>query len=497
MRQRGLLRNSISLIGGAIVVISLANIIFLFLVDLSEERPRPYLGIFYIILPGITVIGLLIALAGMIRERRRRRRLAPEEIAPYPSIDLNNPRHRRLFGVVATFTFAFLLLSSFGSYRAYELTGSVTFCGQACHQVMEPEFTAYQISPHARVGCTECHVGPGAPSFIRSKLSGVRRAWGAITDTHSRPIPSPVHTLRPAGETCGQCHWPEKFFGNQLKTITHFAYDEENTPRQTRLLMKIGGGGPTLGLTMGIHWHMNLANEIDYISTDDKHEVIPWVRLKNAEGRVTEYVVQDSPLTQEEIDRAFKRRMDCMDCHNRSAHTFLSPDRAVDDALLAGRLDRSLPYIKQQAVDVLTKSYSTTGEAMDTIAATIDEYYRTNYGEAHAARQDLIRSAINEVQSIYRRNFFPYMRVSWQTYPDHIGHYYSAGCFRCHDGQHVSKEGKVIRKDCAICHTVLDQTEGAAPIMAGNGRQFQHSIDLGDLTQVSCVDCHAGGGASQ
>lgn len=497
MKQRGLLRNSISLIGATIVVISLGNIIFLFLVDLSEARPKPYLGIIYIALPLVAILGLLVVLAGMIRERRRRRKLAPEEISPYPSIDLNNPRHRRAFGIVATFTFVFLLLSAFGSYRAYELTDSVGFCGQACHKVMEPEFTAYQISPHARVGCTECHVGPGAPSFIKAKLSGVRRAWGAITDTHSRPIPSPVHNLRPAGETCGQCHWPEKFFGNQLKTITHFAYDEENTPRQTRLLMKVGGGGPGSGLTMGIHWHMNLGNEIDYISTDDKHEVIPWVRLKDAQGRITEYLAQDSSLSRQEIDGALKRRMDCMDCHNRSAHTFLSPDRAVDEALLAGRLDGSLPYIKQQSVEVLTKSYSTAGEAMDTIAAALDEYYRTNYAELYAAKQDVIRSNIAEVQNIHKRNFFPYMRVNWETYPDHIGHYYSTGCFRCHDGQHVSKDSKVIRKDCSICHTVLDQTEGAAPIMAGNGRQFQHSIDLGDLTQVSCVDCHSGASTSQ
>jgi len=496
-RKPGLFRNRLSMAGAGLAILGAINLAFILVADLTAERPRPYMGIFYLILPVVIVLGLLLIPIGMLLERRRRRKAASAEIPPYPRIDFNNPQHRKLAALTVVATVVILFCSGIGTYKAYELTDSVTFCGQTCHTPMHPEFTAYQVSPHARVKCTECHVGSGAASYAKSKFSGVHRAYATFLNNFPRPILAPVQSLRPATETCEQCHWPEKYHGDQLKEFNHFSYDEQNTARQTRMLIHTGGGAPDSGVNSGIHWHMNIANDISYIATDERRQSIAWVRLKDASGNVTEYKAQDSDFKPEDIARATVRKMDCMDCHNRSAHSFLPPDRAVDEALAAGRLDASLPYIKQQAVEAVAKSYSSVDEARSSIAKTVDDYYKSNYADRYAAKQDSIKSAISEIQNIYEKNFFPLMKVDWQTYSDNIGHYYTQGCFRCHDGQHISSDGKVIRKDCTICHSVLDQKEGSAPIMARNGTAFQHPIDLGDLTAVNCTDCHTGRGVGQ
>src|SRR5215212_7359907 len=158
-----LFRNYISFIGAAIVLASFASIVLLFLLETTAAANNPYLGIFtYILFPAILIFGLLVILFGMLRERRRRRTLSPSEIAAYPVLDLNDPRRRRTFFVFLGLAFIFIFMSVFGSYRAYEYSESVTFCGQTCHTPMKPEFTAFQASPHARLRCVDCHVGQGA-----------------------------------------------------------------------------------------------------------------------------------------------------------------------------------------------------------------------------------------------------------------------------------------------------------------------------------------------
>ncbi|MBI4609252.1 MAG: cytochrome C [Candidatus Rokubacteria bacterium] len=495
-RQPGLFRNWLSLVGAALALVSFSNILFLFAVDIFiEARAKPYVGVFlYMVFPAFLILGLLIIPVGMLVERWRRRCRAPTEIPALPRIDLNVPRHRQVLGVFVGSTVFFFALSAFGSYRAYQFSDSVTFCGQVCHAVMKPEFTASQASPHARVSCVECHVGPGATWFVRSKLSGAYQIYAVARNIYPRPIPSPIKNLRPARETCEECHWPEKFWGAQLKTITHFGSDEKNTPRQIRMLIKTGGGSPATGLTTGIHWHMNIMNEIWYIATDPQRQDIPWVRARDMQGRVTEYAAKDSKLTPEEIARAEKRLMDCMDCHNRPSHVFLPPDRAVDDALLAGRIDRTLPFVKRQAVEVLSKPYPSTTAAREGIATELDRFYFTKYPAAYPRKQEATKEAIAEVQRLYQTNVFPEMKVSWQTHPNNIGHFYYSGCFRCHDGQHASREGKVISKACDICHTILGQEEGGQPMAEARGRPFRHPVEIGDLAEAACSSCHTGGG---
>jgi hypothetical protein len=484
-----LFRNYISLVGAAIVIASLFSVVLLFLIEITSTGENPYLGILtYIILPSVLMFGVVIVIVGALHERRRRHRASPSDIAAYPKLDLNDPHSRRAVFVFLSVTFLFVSASAFGSYRAYEYTESVNFCGQTCH-VMKPERTAYQAGAHARVGCVGCHVGPGAGWYVRSKLSGAYQLYSVTFNKFPRPITTPVHNLRPAQETCEQCHWPEKFFGAQMKVFNHYAYDEQNTLRQTRMLINVGGGSPTSGVVAGIHWHMNIANSISYISTDDHRQIIPWVRMQDRQGIVTEYYDRNRPLTGEQIATSNKRRMDCVDCHNRPAHAYLPPDLAVDQSFAAGRLDTSLPFLKREAIALLSKPYNSTDEALNSISSALDNFYRTNYADLYSSKNDSIKSGTKELQRIFQTYFFPEMKTDWQTHPNNIGHLNSAGCFRCHDGEHVSNTGKVITNDCNICHSVI--YDSAAPVEKNvKIGPFHHPVDLGGLAEKKCQECH-------
>lgn len=492
-RLRRLAQNPISMAGMALATVALANVVFLFLIDAISDRPSPYVGILaYMVAPAFLILGIVLALVGMWRERRRTA-IKEHGETQFPRIDLNDPQQRSTIAVFGGFLVLFVMLSAVGSYKAYEFTDSVQFCGQLCHTVMYPEFTAYKLSPHARVACVECHVGAGATWYVKSKLSGARQVFAATLNTFPRPIPTPVHNLRPAQDTCETCHWPKKFYGAQLKVFTHYSSDEKNTPRRIRMLIKTGGGDPAIGAPEGIHWHMNIANEITYVAADEKRQTVPYIHVKDMQGRVTEYYAKDSTLTKEQIAKAPRHRMDCVDCHNRPTHIYVPPDQAVDQSLLARRLDASLPYLKQQAVAALTASYTTTDEATAGIAKSMQGFYDSKYPDLAKTKQLEIRNAVDEVQKIFQRTTFPEMKVNWQTHPNNIGHFYFNGCFRCHDGQHVDGAGKVVSKDCNSCHTMLGQEEGGVSMAAVQQLSFQHPVDLGDLTQVSCVDCHSGG----
>jgi len=459
------IRSYISLAGATIALISLVCILLLFLVDLTREAENPYFGVVtYMILPSFLILGLIIVGFGMIRERRRRRRDPDSKIPEFPQIDFNQPRQRRIAATLIGLTLLFVFASGFGSYKAYEYTESVAFCGQTCHTVMKPEFVAFNVAPHARLKCVNCHVGSGAAWYARSKLAGTRQLVALVLGNFSRPIPTPVHNLRPADQTCGQCHWADKFHGSKLKSFNHYGYDEKNSLRQQKMLLRVGGGNPEAGVVDGIHWHMNLANEVTFISTDEQRQSIPWIRVKDHQGNVTEYYDRTRPLTAEQIQSSTRRRMDCVDCHNRPTHIYQPPDFAVDQSLAAGRLDPSLPYLKRQAVEVLSKQYNTTGEAVNAIASQLDQFYRTNYAEVYAGKNSAIKAAIGEVQRIFQTYTFPEMKTDWQTHPNNIGHFYFTGCFRCHDGEHISNTGKVISNDCELCHTAIaDSATGSGP----------------------------------
>ena len=332
-----LFRNYISFVGIAFVAASLTSIVLLFVIEITSGDDNPYtVLVTYILLPAVLVFGLAIIFLGALWERRRRRKSPDAEIPAYPILDLNDPGRRRSFVVALCLSLAFLFISAFGSYRAYEYTESVAFCGQQCHDVMKPEFVAYNASPHARVRCVECHVGGGAEWYVRSKLNGMHQLYAVTFRTFKTPIQTPIHTLRPADETCAKCHWPEKFHGEQLKVFNHYGYDEKNSLNQTRMLLKTGGGSPTAGEVGGIHWHMNVANEITYIATDEKRQNIPWVRLKDMNGKITDYRVRDSQLSAQQIEQ-YRETKDGLHRLSQPADTYLPVAERIGRSIICGK----------------------------------------------------------------------------------------------------------------------------------------------------------------
>jgi hypothetical protein len=367
----------------------------------------------------------------------------------WPRIDFNEPYQRRVGAIVLACTVANVLIVSVAAYRGIEYMDSVQFCGQLCHEVMQPEFAGYQAGPHSRVACIQCHIGPGAPWFVQAKISGLRQVYAVTFNTHSRPIPSPVTNLRPARDTCEQCHWPEKFHGDKIKTIREYADDEANTESVTSLKMHIGGVSAAKNTATGIHWHVGAMNNIEYVATDDKRQVIPYVKLDDGKGKVTEY--RADGVTDQQIAAGERRTLDCVDCHNRPSHTFaVSAERAVDNAIGSGEIDRTLPFVRREAVRVLKVGYPNAQAASVGIAAEFDRFYREGYP---AAPKAAIQQATTTVQTLYQRNVFPAMKVGWGSYTNNIGHTAFPGCFRCHDDNHKSKAGKAISQDCSLCHT--------------------------------------------
>lgn len=492
-----LLHNYISFAGMAIVVISLASIVLLFSLEMTSPTSQPYLGILtYIMLPTVMVFGLIIILLGVLWERRRRRKLTPEQIAAYPILDLNGPRRRRAFLTFLSLSFIFLLISAFGSYRAFEYTESVEFCGQLCHTVMKPEFVAHEAAPHSQIRCVECHVGSGPENYARAKFNGIRQLYAVTFNTYNKPIETPVHNMRPANETCQKCHWSEKYHGEKFKVFNHYGYDKDNSLTQTRLLIKVGGGNASNGQTGGIHWHMNLNNEVLFISSDPKRQNVQWVKMTKGDGSSVEYFAKDANLSPDQIEAAPKRRMDCIDCHNRPTHIYLSPNQAVDRSIDADKLDTSLPFLKLKAVEVLSGNYATTEEALNAIATKFPDYYKVSYPDIYATKKMAIDAATTELQHLYQTYFFPEMKTDWQSSANNIGHLTAQGCFRCHDGQMSSKDGKIIRNECNICHTAADQTIKGKTFTPQDGK-FQHPVNLGDRGNFKCAACHSGNRAFQ
>ena len=485
-RRTSVFRNWLSLTGLVVVVGSLFSFLLLLLLDAMAHFANPYIGILtYLVAPGFFVLGLIFAAIGALLRRRQIVKYA----GPFPPlrIDLTRTRDRRMFGLFLAGSVLFLLISAIGSYQTYHYTESVQFCGQACHGVMKPEMVTYLQGPHARVACAECHIGKGATWYVRSKLSGTYQVYATMADKYPRPIPTPVKNLRPAQETCEECHWPKKFVGNLERTYNYFLSDETNSPFTVRLLMKVGGGDPTHGPVGGIHWHMNVGNKIEYIATDEARQKIPYVRVTDEQGVVTEF---RSPRFTNAVNEADMRLMDCMDCHNRPAHRYQTPNSAVNLAMALGRLDRSLPYLKTNALDVLTRKYSTQTQALQGIATTLAQKYPD---DKYPHSQSSVRQAISVVQQIYTDNFFPEMKASWQAYPDNIGHKDWPGCFRCHDGQHTTQDGKrtIKANDCNSCHTILAQGSGKElEQLSPSGLKFKHP---GDEVDGACNDCHTGG----
>ena len=448
-------QNVISLTGVVLTTSTAITMIAFWIYDfMLQGPPHPYVGILiFLILPGLFVLGLLLIPLGILL-RRRKLTGAGELPTADPEIDLKVPIVRSGLLFIGVATVLNVLIFTFASYQGVSYMDTTTFCGQTCHTVMAPEFSAYQNSPHARVNCVECHIGPGAGWFVKSKLSGVRQVFAVTFKTYSRPIPSPVKYLRPARETCEQCHWPQRFSGDKFIVKTNYKEDEKNTPQTTALVVKIGGR--TWQGSVGIHGrHLDEGSRIRYISTDEHRQVIPVVYYTDDKGKTVEYVSTDIKVSKEELAKSEKRVMDCIDCHNRPTHEFELPENAMDNRIWLGRVSAELPFIKKKGVELLKADYPDRETAQKKIVDGITNYYRTTYPDIYNTKRALVEQSANNIAEIYMRNVFPDMKVTWGVHPNNLGHNDYPGCFRCHDGSHTSADGQTITNDCSACHNLL------------------------------------------
>ena len=459
-----LANNWISLIG--VILVTTATIFWLFLLPTTMKgvASSPYIGILtYMGIPAVFFFGLALIPFGVF-VRNRSEHASGLYPASFPPLTWQNSDLRRLVQFVGITTIINVVVASQVTYAAISYMDTAQFCGTTCHTVMQPEYTAYQNSPHSRVDCVSCHIGAGATWFVRSKLSGTGQVIAVALNNYPRPIPSPVHNLRPARETCETCHWPQRYSEDKLRIFPKYAEDQANTRTETVMMVKVGGGNKGIG----IHGtHLGPGILIRYGHSDEARQSIPWIEYNNANnGSKTLYLADKAKA---DASGLTVREMDCMDCHNRPAHAYQLPDRAVDEAIFANRISSVLPFVKKKSVELLKVTYASREEAEVKIPAGFEKFYQDNYPSDYAQHRGDVVSSGKAVLAIYDRNIFPEMKVTWGKYPLNIGHTDFPGCFRCHDDAHKSGEGKTVTQDCSACHNMLAVDEAKPKILTDLG----------------------------
>jgi nitrate/TMAO reductase-like tetraheme cytochrome c subunit len=444
----------ISMLGAALVTLAGFSWLFLIPTNLRGQVQNPYIGILlFIILPAVFFAGLALIPVGVLLARRRIG-------ATIESLPDRKTAFRRTAIFFAVMTIANVIIGSQFSYRAVQHMDTPQFCGQSCH-VMQPEFTAHQFPPHLAVGCAECHIAPGASGWFHAKMNGTNQLFAVVFNSFPRPIESAMESnkLVSSADTCEGCHARERNIGSRLRVITKYGDDEKNTRTQTVLMMAVGGG--TLG---GIHGtHMGPGVHIRYAAADKKRQTIPWIEYTNGAGNKQTFMAGDAKPDAVAAMPVFE--MQCVDCHNRAAHSFEQPERAVDASLAAGEIASGLPFVKKTAVALLKADYRTREEADQKIAAGLGQFYRDKYPDVASARGSDIQAASHVLAGIYRRNVFPDLKVTWGTYPNNLGHADFPGCFRCHDDGHANSAKKTITQDCTTCHNALAVDEAAPDVL--------------------------------
>lgn len=484
--NRSHFNNWISAIGAVVAVGAMFSFALLAWMDFTQGDKNPYLGIFtWIVSPAFLLAGLGLVAFGWWAQRRWS--IVHAETKPDKwRLNFADPRQRVRLALFGCGALGFVLISAFGSYQTYHIAESNSFCGEVCHQAMNPEFVTYKRGAHARVDCVQCHVGSGAEWFIKAKINGTHQLIAYTFDNYKRPIETPLKNLRPAKDTCEKCHWPEKFHGNTEIEYNHFLSDKKNTPYTVRMLMHVNKSSPGSPLG-GIHWHTSDTVKVEYYATDQKRQDIPWTRVTNLKDGTSQVFRTAAFKGEPPADQI--RTMDCMDCHNRPAHNFPTANEAVEGAMASGALSLKLPNIKRVAVQAMTESKITAAaEAPQKIA----DFIRSKYKDPALAPE--IPGAIAAVQQIFAATIFPERKADWRVYPNNIGHKDWAGCFRCHDDKHKSAAGQPVRSsDCNSCHTILSQGKGAdLDLLSAKGLAFKHPDGEPDA-ELTCVDCHNGG----
>ena len=456
--------NRISLIGGALTSASALVLIGFWVVDIFGHggSANPYLGIIFdLVLPGVFIFGLVLIPIGMLWRQRHLKAIG-QVPSIYPEIDLRDPAFRHGIDFVVVATFINFVIVGTATYRGVAYMDTPNFCGQACH-VMAPEWGAYPVSNHAGVACTECHIAPGIPGFVHAKVNGTKQLLMVVAHNYPTPIMAD-DKLPPANVTCLNCHNPARYIGDKLLAKTSYGDDEKNSVTRSLTLLHVGGRDSFSHLT-GIHGaHMG---HIEYIATDSNHQTIPWVGKTNDDGSVTEFVSTDAkgPIAGQ------KHVMDCIDCHNRAAHSFDTPEDVLNRDMAQGSPNASLPFIHKQGLVLLKAAYTSQEDATSKITSGLQSFYRSQYPAIWNGQRTQIDQAAKTLTVIYSRNVFPFMKVTWGSHPDNIGHNNYPGCFRCHDGSHNAKGGKSITNDCSTCHNLVATDEPNPKQLADLGLQ--------------------------
>lgn len=417
-----------------------------------------YIGLVtYLLLPTLFILGLILIPVGWYSRKKTTGKSTKELLdEQFEKNDLENKFiGTRVFRTILIFTVLNVVFLLSASSRMMIFMDESEFCGTACHSVMNPEWTTYQQSPHSRVNCVDCHVGEGVDALISSKLNGVWQMVSVSFNLYEKPIPTPVHQLRPSRETCEKCHWPDKFYGSKLKMITRYQRDESSSPKYTTLNLKIDTG--LRGQKSGIHWHISEQNKVFYTSLEDKRLDISSVEVHKADGTIKRY--RNRELTEFVENNSDLREMDCVDCHNRATHIYEDPEVAIDDRISSGLLDRSLPYTKREGLAALTSRYKDKKSGFKALEDHMHAYYRENYSKKHGSMSTRIEGNVKTLQDIYDRNIHQGMNIHWGSYPNHIGHRKGKGCFRCHNSSLIDEQENGISEDCTLCHSILANEE--------------------------------------
>jgi len=455
-------RNRLSLLGGALTSASAFVLIGFWVVDTFGHggSTNPYIGIIvFFFLPALFLLGLVLMPIGIYFQRRSL--IAAGQLPSiYPKIDIGDPLFRHALDFVIMATFINFVIVGVASYRGVAYMDQPNFCGVTCH-VMAPEWTAYHVAPHSSVACTECHVAPGVPGYIHAKVNGTKQLIEVVLHTYPTPI-MPGDKIPLASVTCLNCHNAKANIGDKLVVKTTYGDDEHNSMTQSLLMMHVGGSNE-MGALSGIHGAHTA--HIEFISTDSTHQTIPWVAKTNSDGTVTEYVADGATIPA----KATKHVMDCMDCHNRPAHSMQTAEQAIDKAITQGGVSTALPFVHGQGLQLIQADYKSQDEATRKITSGLIDFYRTTYPDVYTANRAEVVQAAQALASAYKQNVFPDMKVIWGTHPNNIGHADYPGCFRCHDSSHNAKNGTSITQDCTVCHNIISTDDPSNKLLSELG----------------------------
>ncbi|OQY28603.1 MAG: hypothetical protein B6244_06760 [Candidatus Cloacimonetes bacterium 4572_55] len=452
---------SVNLFGKLGVILTTSSFIIFVILELARLLgilTNQYMGLLtYLLFPNLFVVGLALIFIGWLILKKQTGKSTEELLSSrFKNEDIAARKYgSNVFITVLILTFISLIFMGLATARMLKFMETAQFCGTACHKVMNPEWVVYQNSPHARVTCVQCHVGEGTDALISSKLNGARQMALATFNIYNRPVPTPVHTLRPARETCEKCHWPDKFYGDRLKTIVRYADDEASTPKYTSLGLKIDMGCENE--KTGIHWHIAKENEVRYTSVGDQRDEMIWVESIQPDGSFKRF--RNKRLTSSsEIESNDIRTLDCVDCHNRATHIYENPEDAVDDRIRMNLISRDLPFIKREGLSALTNNYPNREAAAEGIRNHIEGFYQRHYPNVGRQNMAKLDQAVLTLTDVYNRNIHHNMEIDWGVYPSHIGHKSQmTGCFRCHNQNMVTDDNSSIRHECTMCHSILAQ----------------------------------------